>query len=316
MNAVKLDSCDTFSLNSSVSSSSSSSSRSPPERVDSVRFKYKTDQEIHELPDPSSWPHRPLYLAPGDDTIICDTKTNSNFHSLPIGSPIEFQGKLFQGKMFMRLRNVPKTNQQYFKGRKRTKQIVIQGRFKEKMSCNDVWFGDKYDKPLKISSLVRMAIPIFKRLVPGVVLNIFSKEPSVMMLLGGECRTMSIDEPGSEPDMTGELDDHNTSLLGNTGTGTGSSQKKFKSIKQRRKLLRNPSTAKQYSYDPQYVYTFQFYDDIIDICDYSINLPFGKIPLLKFLNYQPMTFAAVTKNDKPIFSFKIFHEDLVESFRA
>jgi len=212
----------------------------------------------------------------------------------------------------MRIRNVSHTtcSQEYFNEKKRTKQFVIrvQGQFKEIISCGDVWIGDMYDKPLNISSLVRVAIPIFKRLVPGIVLNKFSEKPRVMMLLGGEARTVSIDEPGSEPEMTGILVESNKSRIG----------KIFQSIKQRRKMLRNPKTASKYDYDPKYTYTFEFYCDIINVCDYSINLPFGNISLLKFLNYQPKTFAAVTnENDnRKLFSFKIFHEELVKSCSA
>ena len=183
--------------------------------------------------------------------------------------------------------------------------MVIQGQFKERLSCDDVWIGDIYDKPLNIFPLVRVAIPIFKRLVPGIILKIFSKKPRVMMLMGGEARTISVHTPGDEPDLEGKLCERNTQLFGG---------KSFQSIKHRRKMLRNPKTASKYAYDPKYVYTFEFYDDIIDICDYSINLPIGKISLLHFLNYQPMTFAGVTNDsNKELFNFKIFHEDLLNS---
>jgi len=167
---------------------------------------------------------------------------------------------------------------------------------------SEVYFGDMYEKPLNMASVAKYAIPIFQRLIPGVIFDILAEKPRVMVLLGGEARSLSADKPGSEPDMasTGNLED-NTEYVGS-----------FKSTKERRNLLRRPKTASKYYFEPDYVYTFQFYDDIIDICDCSVKLPFGKYPLLHLLNNQPFSFAAVTKDERPVFSFRVFHELLVE----
>jgi hypothetical protein len=252
---------------------------------------YDVDREISELPDIESWEYRPLFLKIG--------KLKSE-KSLPICSPIEFETEMFKGKFMIRIKNAPNTEQGYFEGRRRTKQIVIQGQFKERVSCGKVWMGDTYDKPLNVSSLVHLAVPIFKRLVPGVIMDLFSEKPRVVMLMGGEARTISVDKPGHEPDITGELPERNTERIGI-----------FDSIKHRKKMLRNPAIAAKYEYDNEHIYTFHFYDDIIDIYNYSINLPIGKIPLLHFLNHQPMTFAVVS-DDREFFSFRVFHEQLLK----
>jgi len=256
------------------------------------------DEEISELPDVNSWNHRPLFLTNGKHTRC---KNYQDGKSLPICSPIEFESDTFKGKFMIRIRDAPHTEQGYFKGRKRTKQIVIQGKFKERVPCDDILLGDTYHKPLNISPLVYLAVPIFRRLVPGVILDLFSEKPRVVMLMGGEARTISIDKPGEEPDMTGELSEKNIEFMG-----------AFNSVQHRKRILRDPKTASNYEYDNEHIHTFQFYDDIIDIYNFSINLPFGKIPLLHFLNSQPMTFAVVRKDEREFFSFKVFHEQLVK----
>ena len=256
------------------------------------QFAYDVEREISELPDVETWDHRPLFLKIG--------KLKSK-KSLPICSAIEFETDMFKGRFMIRIRDAPNTEQDYFKGKRRTKQIVIQGQFKERVSCDNVWMGDTYDKPLNVSSLVYLAMPIFKRLVPGVIMDLFSEKPRVVMLMGGEARTISVDKPGQEPDITGELPERNIERIGI-----------FESIKDRKRMLRNPVTAAKYEYDNEHIYTFHFYDDIIDIYNYSINLPIGKIPLLHFLNHQPMTFAVVGKDKREFFSFKVFHEQLLK----
>jgi hypothetical protein len=261
-------------------------------------YKYKVDREIQELPTAASWHHRPVFFATGDKTTTsCDSQ------QLPIDEQVDFEGELFKGRILMRIRGASNTNSNaYFKGKKRTKQIVIQGRFKERISCGDVWFGDSYEKPLNMHSVARFAVPIVKRLVPGIVMDIASEKPRIMVLLGSESRTLAIDNPGEEPDLKGDLlEDCHTERLG-----------RFKSTKHRRNVLRKPAKASKYFFDPKYVYTFQLYDDIIDISDFSIKLPFARMPLLHYLNYQPFAFTAMTKDRRPIFSFRVFHEKLLQ----
>lgn len=271
----------------------------------SNEFKYEVDQEINQLPNIEDWENRPLYFTTGKGTSSSTKRQDDG--SLPLQAPVEFDGELFKGKIFIRVRNLPslnttKENNTYFETKRRTKQVVIQGQFKERISCDNVWFGDIYEKPLNISSVANLAIPIIRRLIPGVKLD-FCDNPRIIVLLGGESRTISIDRPGDEPKMTEELKEHNTIIFG-----------EFRSYNHRRKMLRNPKTASNYCFDPGYIYTFQLYDDIIDFCDYTFKMPLGrKINLVKMLNYQPFTFAARTSDDKPIFSLKLFHEDLIPS---
>ena len=266
-------------------------------------FTYDVDREIDRLPNIHCWMNRPLYFIPGKDTSSSTKRQEDG--SLPLHAPVDFDGELFSGKISMRVRNLPssstdKENKAYFQKKRRTKQIVIQGQFKERISCDNMWFGDIYEKPLNISSVANLAIPMIRRLIPGVQLDFF-ENPRVMVLLGGESRTISIDKPGNEPNVLGELREHNIEACG-----------KFMSLDHRRKMLRSPKTASQYYFDPKYVYTFQLYDDVIDLCDYSFKMPLGKVRLLRMMNYQPFTFAAKTSDDRPVFSFQIFHEDLMK----
>ncbi len=266
---------------------------------------YKVDKDIKNLPKSGCWHHRPVYFATGDSTRTTWNSSSKNKHleedsSLPLDQEIDFDGNLFKGKILMRIKNAANCNQDYFNGKKRTKQIVISGQFKERISCGDVWFGDLYEKPLKMHSVAKIAIPLFQRLVPGIEMDVLSENPRIMALLGGTAQTLSVHNPGDEPDMMGDLLECNTELLG-----------PFKSAKHRRKMLRKPKTASKYYYDPKLVYTFQVYDDAIDISDFSVKVPFGRVPLIEYMNHQPFTFAASTKDRRSIFSFRVFHESLL-----
>jgi len=81
---------------------------------------------------------------------ICDKTTQddrmplnfSNSAEYPIGIPFEIETDLFVGKMLLRVKGLPNSNDpngdDYFKGRCRTYQHVIQGRFKEEISFSDL----------------------------------------------------------------------------------------------------------------------------------------------------------------------------------
>ena len=72
---------------------------------------------------------------------------------LPLATPIEFETKLFKGTAFFRLKDAPsphdKVHNQYFHGRKRFYQVMIQGRFKEELNMKDILIGDYYSKPME-----------------------------------------------------------------------------------------------------------------------------------------------------------------------
>ena len=66
----------------------------------------------------------------------------SNSSEYPIGIPFHIETDLFIGKMLLRVKGLPNSNDpkgdEYFKGRCRTYQHVIQGRFKEEISFSDL----------------------------------------------------------------------------------------------------------------------------------------------------------------------------------
>lgn len=277
-------------------------------------FRYDVDKDINNLPDVNTWPNRPVYVQAGEGTGTAQCaslrdKGQDSDDALPIGTPIEFETDLFKGKILFRVKGVKTSTavaeelDKYFEGRRRVKQVVVQGRFKESFPISDVHYGDVYGKPLNISPIVKIASPIFQQLVPGVIMDLSSETPKVVAPMAGEAKTFSVDKPGSEPDICSITLVENTLLLG-----------EFDSINHRKKVLRTSQTASQYHYDPNLCFTWEFYDDIIDVAAYAANLPILRMPysLAYFLNKQPFTFSAIAKGEKEIFRFRIYHEILVE----
>ncbi len=286
------------STNNNNPTTHTSSSQSDPHTRQS--FRYQVEEDIHNLPNVRSWFNRPIYLQANEE----DTNCPGDSSTLPLGTSIDFESNLFRGKVLIRVRNVtsnvPKDHSSYFNGRRRLKQFIVQGTFKEALKMSDVHFGDIYGKPLKMSSVVHFVVPLLRKVIPGVVMDLSSDNPKILVLMAGEAKMMSVNHPGSEPDIADPNLMEDVNLLG------------FKSVKERKKALGTPRTASKYKFDPDLVYTMEFYDDVIDIEAYSVRIPMlGNVCLKPYLDMQPFNFAALTIDDKFLFQFRVYHEALV-----
>ena len=274
--------------------------------------------------------------------------------SVPIGVPVQFESSLFKGKILIRVRNVPicsdnhrhqhddhcnddqfQSNptittkeehkeqkqqkfhcEEYFKGKKRMRQYVIQGQFKEEVSMSDVYMGDYYNKPLGLVPppvIEKILKAAFRRLQPGLIMDLTSEKPKVVVLMAGAVKSMSIDTPGNEPDITQFDLPENTKLINNEkGIKTECRSEGFPSQEMRRKVLSNPQTASNYTFHPGKVYTFNNFDDVFDLSAYRLTIPGmkKKFNLSKILNGQPTTIRATKTDGLSLFNFNVFHESI------
>ena len=103
---------------------------------------YYVKCEASSLPLVETWQHRPLLLCSKPEASA-NFKTEHDYHlQCPIGVPFKFSSDIFEGKILVRLKGCgddPRDN--YFSGRKRLYQHVVQGRFKEEVRVSDVFAG-------------------------------------------------------------------------------------------------------------------------------------------------------------------------------
>jgi hypothetical protein len=280
------------------------------------------------LPHPSCWPNGSVYIHANRETVVktpdasydqnvVNTTTTTTLSPtpppLPLGTVVEFESSLFVGKMMLRLKHVtysdnPEGDCAYFDGRKRVTQFVVQGQFKQAINMGDVYDGNQYEKPF--ANVPKIAETIMKkamaRIAPGMIMDLTSARPKVLVIQASSAQTMRIDPPGDEPDITSRELMENTTLLKGDLT--------FESATERKKYFSKPKYASQHFYDPNLVYTFEVYQDIIDLGTYQIHLPMGfNVDLAKSLNGQPLSQSAMTKQGQFIYDFTIWHERLLRN---
>merc|ERR1712154_667866 len=124
----------------------------------------------------------------------------------------------------------------YFQDRKRLYQVIIQGKFKEKLPVSDVVTGRYYDKPFQMTPpkfISRIIKKIISSVAPGVVIDLTSESPKVLSNLAATAQVLRADKEGTQPDISSFEDRTDSpSILG----------RRFSNSKQRKKILSNPKT--------------------------------------------------------------------------
>lgn len=282
----------------------------------------ETDKEVvvalPSLPEVDQWPDRPLFLTTSGTTEVTTNAPDnqSTKEALPLGEPIHFQDELSEGTFFLRVRNVGKDKDDgYFASKKRTKRIVFQGRVKEPIAYSNVFFGDVYDKPLNMGKVAGWVVPIIQNIAPGIIMDVLSRKPRIMIPILGGCKKLHICKPGQEPDMTQDFEE-NTQAAGWSFGSIKERQAAFlKQGKKRGAAEEHGAETSSFVFDPELIYTMEFYDDVIDYASYRVRIPLmGSYPLKWALNNQPFTIMAEdTTNNRPLFQFRIYHQDQYDS---
>jgi Protein of unknown function (DUF1769) len=272
-------------------------------------------RQARDIPDPFDWPHRPVLLCVNtavSESLVAETYGQG---PLPLGKPFHFSSELFDGHCLVRLKDVPNSDspsgdKAYFSGRRRLFQTVIQGRFKEPLSVSDVLTGHEFVKPLQNLPhpwILRAATNLIGKLAPGAEIRVEGNRPTMLAPLAATSQIVRGDEPGNEPNIEGEEDlQEDCSLLG----GKFSSGRI--SAAGRKLHLASPHRAQEYTFDTETIYTFDFYQSLLNAATYSLELGVANIGMAPILNGQPIQCLCKTTDGRYLWSFQLWHESLLQ----
>lgn len=270
-------------------------------------------REAYSLPDVEEWPHRPLFVCV--NTPVCPDLKVSHYGvgACPIGVQFKFESDLFKGECLIRLKGSksddPQGDEEYFSGRKRIFQSVIQGQFKEKMNVADVLTGHEFIRPLKNLPhpwVLKTATNFICKISPGANIQVHTDQPFVEAVLAGSSQVVRGDMPGNEPNLTCKNIIEDCSVLG------GVFSEGNVSVSKRKRILSNPTMCAKYSFDCDTMYTFEFYQNLFDASTYSLDLGFTRIGCSNVLNGQPIQWLGKHRDGRYLWSFQIWHEKLLK----
>eukprot|EP00970_Alexandrium_tamarense_P003855 scaffold634_cov217-Alexandrium_tamarense.AAC.2 len=242
-------------------------------------------RQPYSLPDVETWPHRPLFVCLNTPVSPNLRVPKYGLGPLPLGQPFRFSSDLFEGVCLIRIKQSnsddTKGDEEYFSGRKRIFQSIVQGRFKEEgIRVSDVLTGHEFARPLKNLPhpwVLRTASSFIGKVAPGSNVVVHTDQPKVEAILAGSSQNVRggelvscADEPGNEPNITCRTIQEDCSVFG------GVFKEGNVSASRRKRLFSHPEKSNKYSFDTETTYTFEFFQNLFDANTYSLDLGFAK----------------------------------------
>eukprot|EP01012_Entosiphon_sulcatum_P061788 TRINITY_DN8764_c0_g1_i1.p1 TRINITY_DN8764_c0_g1~~TRINITY_DN8764_c0_g1_i1.p1 ORF type:complete len:601 (+),score=82.13 TRINITY_DN8764_c0_g1_i1:24-1805(+) len=287
------------------------------------------------LPPVEQWFHRPLCLRlcpaaqdQGLRLLRCG-REDPESAGLPINdesTPIEFASRLFVGRAVVRLKGTPNSATSYFEGRQRRVQMTVQGRFTRRVPFSEVFTGEELDRPLRVSPptwLLRSALGVVCRLSPGLRCEVepppgeneplgggsgARKGPYALNLLAATAQAVRADVPGSEPSVFAEIVD-DPALLGAQFARDCAGLPQTAVTRRRKRYLGKRSGELNLWFEPNLVYTFDFYQHMLDAPAMRVEIGGTfSFDLPEYLGCQPIHFMAKAIGGSYLWNFELWHE--------
>ena len=153
-------------------------------------------------------------------------------------------------------------------------------------------------------AILKICIELAKKLNPSIELSLHIDKPTTVLGTLASCKIVRADKMGEEVDIACHNIKEDCTLLG------GAFAKGNVSARRRRRILSDPAKLKDYKFDTETVYTFDFYEWIANLTSWSLPLGFTKIDLEQILGRQPIHWVGKT-GDRYIWSGGIINKKLL-----
>ena len=160
-------------------------------------------------------------------------------------------------------------------------------------------------KKLPPQPILKLCISLAKKLAPGITISVHTDKQSFFLGNMSASKIVRADKPGEEVDITSHNIKEDCSLFGGEfANGNNITSRR------RRKILSDPAKLKQYKFDTQTVYTFDFYEFIADITSWSLPLGFVHLDLETILGRQPIVWVGKT-GERYIWQGSLIHKKIL-----
>lgn len=183
-------------------------------------------------------------------------------------------------------------------------QSIVQGRFKRVVPFSSVLTGQALTGPL-VNVPARWLMPavlaVLSKFQPDLKLSVDGKHPYALSSLIATSQSVSISLPGNEPNIFSLSVPENLNLLGPRFIGLSQSARKS--------FFSNPKNLAIYQFEPDFVYTFDFYQHVVDFSTFAIDAAVFQIDILKVLGVRPIQIMACIWNSSTAVSEKDEEEE-------
>ena len=290
----------------------------------------KPTSVISRPPDVSTWHDYPAYVRPeplGGMRLLhqhnCVESSSSSDDDdsccIRVGTPTPFETEIFRGCLVLRASGLPTSEERQFEGMKRKLQLVVQGQFTQDVKYSELIAGEEFSRPFTHPPsdwLVGLFLFVARNVSPCYSLSGPTEaRPGVTGLMLGLAQSVAVSEPGEEPDATGTPSE-DTELL--RGAGCDDFPRSFEERK--RCFSGDPAAAdggwKDVVFDRSKVWTFGFWEHLMSIADFRLDLGIVSLPAAEYVEDQPLILCgrgSEKAGEKTLYSIEIWHERFVRA---
>lgn len=283
---------------------SPSSRHSPLETTNNDKDSFLEYARQSNLPPLEDWRADSILVPSARGNVSYSTGSglgsSNNLRSLPTdGSVVHISSNLFEGKIITRVRD-DSADQSYFRHRSRQYNWIVQGRFLNRIRFDDLITGQEFKRAFRnapSSQIVQRLLDMLKNKLPdSFECDFLADEPFFLHPLLAGCQHFRIDEveennsTGDELcgiSSDGEVIEDTTLLNDNSIPQDGAGRRKFFS---------KSSNLCRYFFEPDLIYTFDFYSNFFSPTKFSLEMgPLLSFDTICYLNGQPL-FLAMAKD--------------------
>jgi hypothetical protein len=260
------------------------------------------------LPHPDLWPYRPLLLR--ESSVHMGWSADSTAPPLPIdGRSVPVETALVKGHMCFRIRGVGgAVVAKYFEGRNRLSSFVVSGRFKQALAFEDVQTGQEFCHPVKQpSSFLSAAIVRFFKLIAPLLRVQVGEQTFMFSPLMQAAQIVHVGDAPYELGPSANPEENFAAVeLG----------KPSMTAVQRRKHFGSYSNLKGQAFRTDKYYTFDFYNDKLDLETFSLHVLGQTFKVQEYLRGQPLRMLSRVLRPGPakdlyLWNFELWNDSVV-----
>ena len=271
--------------------------------------------------------HRDSLLVPSrrgnTSYFLSGSSSSKNLRCLPTdGSVVHLKSSLFEGKIITRIRddNIDdQASNKYFRHRSRQYNWIVQGKFLHRTRFDDVITGQEFERPFRnkpSSQTVQSLLGMLKSKLPdSFECDFLSDAPFFQHPLLAGCQHFRIDKANDLNKSSTQDELHGLGADGNIKEDTSllNDDNIPKDGAGRRKFFSKQSNLSRFFFEPDMVYTFDFFSNYFSPSTFSLEIGPMSIDLVPYFNGFPL-FLSMAKDKSSgeyLWATEIWHKRLL-----
>ncbi|GMH32235.1 hypothetical protein BSKO_00069 [Bryopsis sp. KO-2023] len=262
------------------------------------------------LEDYMGWPDRPCLLRLNKSVAYqhCLNGCDPDRIRINTGEPFFFETDIFKGCAALYVAGLESAPPGLFQGRKRKTHLVVQGQFKRQMNFSEVLTGQEFDRKLLhipavpvLNLLLRMA----RKMSPSMNAGI-DPRPYLLSPVAAGAQIINCSKPGTEPSLDNPLED-----MRSLGSKFTKSNGEPLSGPDRKRLMSDQKNRANLYYDKENVWTFHFWQHLLDLSTFKLDMSLRQFSLSGHLDGQPLQLMAKSRAGEYLWNFDVWHQSLI-----